>query len=131
MVVDNDGWNIQVTGSSAPTPAAAQSLPATIPLAPPFSYGNPVPAVFSAEGKTVTGSEVVSTTLPNVTPDTVAQFYTTHLPRAGWTVDPSTVPAAGAPSFSIVATSTGDPSVCVVQYSDSTVHIFYGTPPVG
>lgn len=136
-LVDNDGWNIQVTGgasSTSSTPAAPsgpQPLPANIPLAPPFSYGNPVAAVFSAEGKTVNGSEVVSTTITGVSPDTVAQFYVDHLPRAGWTVDQSTVPAGGAASFSIAATTSGSPNVCIVEYSASTVHIFYGTLPVG
>lgn len=140
-IVDNDGWNIQVTGSNAsptgvpavsptPTPSpAAQPLPANIPLAPPFSYSNPSPAVFSAEGKTISGSEVVSTTQSTVAPSVIAQYYETHLPRAGWTIDQSTVPASGATSFSIAATSGSN--VCIVEYNGSTVQIFYGSLPVG
>lgn len=102
-------------------------MPADVPLAPPFSYGNPSPAIFTAEGRTVNGSEVVSTTRTDVSPSTVAQWYEVHFPRAGWTVDQSTVPPAGATSFTIVATSGS--RVCVVSYAASTVHVFYGTLP--
>jgi len=132
-VVDRDGWNIEVSAqpTSAPPPAAgqAQPLPADIPLAPPFSYGNPVPAVFSARGESVSGSEVVSTTRPDVQPSFVARFYSLHLPRAGWSVDQSGLPGPGATSFTISASMTGTngTSVCIVQYSASTIHIFYGS----
>lgn len=124
-IVDKDGWNITVTGSS--TGASGATMPSDIPLAPPFSYGNPVPAVFSAEGRTIDGSEVVSTTRTDVSAATVAQWYEVHFPRAGWSVDQSTIPAAGAPSFAIAATSGG--RVCVASYSAAAVHVFYGTLP--
>lgn len=130
-VADNDGWNIQVNGqpTAAPVAAQVQPLPADIPLAPPFSYGNPIAAQFNAGGTAVNGSEVVSTTRPDVAPAVVAQFYSLHLPRAGWNVAPSTLPAPGATSFSIYATAPGTAGtrVCIVQYSGSTIYIFYGT----
>lgn len=130
-VAANDGWNLLVDGptsaAAAPTAATSQAQPlyADIPLAPPFSYGNPVPAVFSAVGQQVTGSEIISTRRPDVSPSAVAQFYTIHFPRSGWTVDPSTIPAPGATSFTMVATSGN--RVCVVQYQDFTIDLFYGT----
>ncbi|MDQ2743675.1 MAG: hypothetical protein M3Z66_15470, partial [Chloroflexota bacterium] len=130
-VVDNDVWNIQV-GSAAPSggttgnsPPAPQALPANVLLAPPFSYGNPVSAVFNAGGKTVNGSEVVSNARPDVPASAVGQFYVTRLPRAGWTVDSGGIPGPGATSFSISATSGSE--VCIVQYSAATVHVFYGS----
>lgn len=121
-IADNDSWNITVT---APSAAQVQPLPADIPLVPPFSYGNPVAAVFSAEGRTVSGSEVVSNARPDVAPSTVSAWYVSHLPRAGWTVDSSTIPAAGATAFTIVATS--GQRACVVEFGAGTVHVFYGT----
>jgi hypothetical protein len=123
-VADDDAWNITVTGSTQPS--GPQPLPADVPLAPPFSYGNPQPAVFSAEGHSVSGSEVVSNSRPEVGAAVVAQWYETHFPRAGWTVDQSTVPGAGATSFSIVAT-TGGNRVCVASYSGGVVQVFYGS----
>ena len=127
-IVDSDSWNITVTGAAS-SPPASLTLPDNIPLAPPFSYGNPAPAVFNWAGSSVNGAEVVSTRRPDVAPTVVAQWYETHLARAGWSVDQSSLPGAGATSFSISA-STGGASgeqVCIVQYSDYTVHIFYGT----
>jgi len=130
-VLDNDAWNIQV-GSGAPSsgptavaPLGPQPLPANVLLAPPFSYGNPVSAVFNAGGKTVNGSEVVSNARPDVPASAVAQFYITRLPRAGWTVDSGAIPGPGVTSFSISATSGSE--VCIVQYSAATVHVFYGS----
>lgn len=130
-VVDNDAWNIQV-GSGAPSggttgnsPPAPQALPANVLLAPPFSYGNPVSAVFNAGGKTVNGSEVVSNARPDVPASAVGQFYVTRLPRAGWTVDSGAIPGPGVTSFSISASSGSE--VCIVQYSAATVHVFYGS----
>lgn len=127
-LVDNDNWNIQVTGSPTSAPSAA-SLPADISLVPPFNYGNPVPATFSGEGRSVTGAEVVSNARPDVPASAVANFYEAHLARAGWSVDQSTFPPSGATSFSIGATkaSGNGTRVCIVQYSGATVHIFYGT----
>jgi hypothetical protein len=138
--VDNDAWNVQVqgspaTGSSGSAPqtgsgnagaqqSGAQPLFSDIPLAPPFSYGSPVPAVFNAGGRTVNGSEIVSNARPDVSAATVGQYYAVHFPRNGWTTDGTTVPA-GATSFSMSATSGS--RVCIVQYSAGTVHIFYGT----
>jgi hypothetical protein len=131
IVLDNDAWNVQVGAAETPTPTPAPvtTFPSDIPLAPPFSYGNPVPAVFSADGQSIHGVEVVSNSRPDVAPSAVAQFYEDRLPRAGWTVDQSTVPPAGATSFTMVATSAGATGTryCVVQYSGSTVQIFYGT----
>jgi len=130
-VLDNDAWNIQV-GSGAPSGGTAngatsgpQPLPANVLLAPPFSYGNPVSAVFNAGGKTVNGSEVVSNARPDVPASAVAQFYVTRLPRAGWTVDSGSIPGPGVTSFSISATSGSQ--VCIVQYGAATVHVFYGS----
>lgn len=127
-IVDNDAWNVQVMGAPTAAPSAA-SLPADISLVPPFSYGNPVPAMFSGDGRSVTGAEVVSNARPDVQASAVASFYEAHLPRAGWSVDQSSIPPAGVASFSIAATKAGDNGtrVCIVQYSGSTVHIFYGT----
>ncbi len=122
--MDNDAWNITITGRSG-GPGAVPPFPADIPLAPPFSYSDPIPAVFNAAGRTVRGAEVVSTTRTDVSPASVAQFYTTRLPRAGWTVDPSTLPAPGATSFSIYATNGNQ--ICIVEYGGYTVHIYYGT----
>lgn len=130
-VIDNNGWNVQVGAveTPTPTPAPVTTFPSDIPLAPPFSYGNPVAAVFSADGRSIHGVEVVSNARPDVPASAVAQFYENRFPRAGWTVDQTTVPPAGATSFTIVATSAGATGtrVCVVQYSGSTVQIFYGT----
>lgn len=122
-IADNDGWNIQV-GPAAPT--GPQPLPGNIPLAPPFSYGNPVVARFTAEGKQVDGSAVVSNLRPDVSAAVVAQYYVVHLPRAGWTIDTGGIPPAGATAFSITATS-GPSQVCVIQFTAGTVEIFYGS----
>jgi hypothetical protein len=125
---DNDAWNVQVQGappSSGPSAIAsgAQPLFADIPLAPPFSYGNPVEAVFNANGRTVNGSEVMSNTRTDVSASVVAQYYSIHFPRSGWSTAGVTVPA-GATSFSLTATSGS--RVCIVQFAAGTVHIFYG-----
>jgi hypothetical protein len=130
-LLDNDAWNVRVAAAVLPTPTptpapVTTTFPSDIPLAPPFSYGNAVPAVFSADGRSLHGVEVVSNSRPDVAASTVAQFYEDRLPRAGWNVDQLTVPPAGATSFTIVATS-GASRVCVVEYSGSTVQIFYGT----
>lgn len=129
-VIDNNVWNIQVTGSGS-SATGPQPLPDDIPEAPPFSWGNPAGVVFSALGHSVNGSEVTSTTRSDVAPATVAAWYTSHMPRAGWTVDSSTEPAAGATSFTIVGTMSGASGtrVCIVQYAAYTIHIFYGTIP--
>ncbi len=119
-VIDNDNWNIRVLEPSS----AAQPLPDNIPLVPPFNWGNPVAATFSADGRSVNGSEVSSTTRPDVTASYVSQWYANRLPASGWTIVPSTLPAQGATSFTIVANS--GTQVCVVQYAAGTVHIFYG-----
>jgi hypothetical protein len=124
IVLDNDAWNVAVSGGSG-TSGAPPPLPADIPLAPPFSYGDPVAAVFNAAGQTVSGAEVDSTTRPDVPPASVADFYMTRLPRAGWTVDPSSAPPPGASSFSIYATSGN--RVCIVEYSGYTIHLYYGS----
>ncbi|PZS01772.1 MAG: hypothetical protein DLM70_11185 [Chloroflexi bacterium] len=121
LLRDNDAWNIQV-GNTQPTVApAAQSVPPEL-LAPPFFYGNPTPVVFSAAGRSVSGSEVVSNSRPDVAPATVAGYYSTHLPRAGWTVSGSQLP--GSTSFTISASS--GQRVCVIQYGASTIHVFFG-----
>lgn len=125
-IADNDGWNVVVI-AVATAPPADLTFPADIPLAPPFSYGNPVAATFNAEGKTINGGEVVSSTRTDVAASTVADFYSTHLPRAGWAVDTSSLPGPGATAFTMVGTSGS--RVCVVQYSGGTVQIFYGTLP--
>jgi len=124
---DSDGWNIQVgapAGSGTENPGIAQALPADVPLVPPFSYGNPVPAVFSAAGRSVNGSEISSGIRFDVPPAAVASFYESHLPRSGWSVDTGGAPAAGAASFTIVGTKTG--RAVVVSYGSGSVHIFYG-----
>lgn len=123
-VADNDAWNIVVAGSSS---GQAQPLPDDIPLAPGFTWGNPTPAVFSAAGSSVTGSEVASTTRPDITATSVAQFYNVRLPRAGWNLDQAA--PVGVASFTVSASKPGAAGtrVCIVQYAGSTVHIFYGT----
>lgn len=126
---DNDAWNVQVHGGAGSsgvngTGSGVKPLFADIPLAPPFSYGNPVEAVFNANGRTVNGSEVVSNTRSDISAATVAQFYSVHFPRSGWSTAGVTVPA-GATSFSLSATSGS--RVCIVQFSAGTVHIFYGS----
>ncbi|HLJ68164.1 MAG TPA: hypothetical protein VKX16_12470 [Chloroflexota bacterium] len=126
-VIDNDGWNVLVaSGGSGQGSGQPQPLPADVPLVPPFNYSNPVAATFQAEGKTVYGSEVSSNRRPDVPPSAVSQFYAVRLPRAGWTLDQTTIPAAGATAFTLVATS-GAVRVCVVQFADGAVHIFYGS----
>lgn len=125
---DNDAWNVQVQGGASPaspgaTASGVKPLFADIPLAPPFSYGNPVEAVFNANGRTVNGSEVTSNTRADVPASVVAQYYTVHFPRSGWTTAGATVPQ-GATSFSMTATSGS--RVCIVQFTSGTVHIFYG-----
>lgn len=118
---DNDGWNIQVRSvQSTPAPAAV-SIPPEL-LAPPFSYGQPVPTQFNAAGTTVAGSEVSSNTRTDVAASTVASYYTIHLPRAGWTI--LSAPPAGAQSFSISARRGGDASV--IQYAAGVVQVFFG-----
>lgn len=119
-VVDNNNWNIKVLQSST----AAGPLPDNIPLVPPFNWGNPVPATFQADGRSISGAEVVSNTRTDVTAGYVAQWYSNRLPASGWNIVPSTLPAHGATAFTIVANSGSQ--VCVVQYAAGTVHIFYG-----
>jgi hypothetical protein len=119
-VIDNNNWNIKVLQAST----AAGPLPDNIPLVPPFNWGNPVAASFQADGRTISGSEVVSNTRTDVPASYVARWYTNRLPASGWTIVPSTLPAQGASSFTIVANSASQ--VCVVQYAAGTVHIFYG-----
>ncbi|MGH2444001.1 MAG: hypothetical protein ACRDFX_12670 [Chloroflexota bacterium] len=131
---DNDGWNVRVTGSSPPPAtrppvSAPQTLPANIPLSPPFSYGNPLPAVFTADGRTIHGSEVVSNTRTDVAASNVSGWYVIHFPRAGWTLQPATIPAGGARTFTMVANSGAQ--VCVVQFSAGTVQVFYGSTATG
>ncbi|GAC1470066.1 MAG: hypothetical protein PVSMB7_20350 [Chloroflexota bacterium] len=121
---DNDAWNVTV-GSPPPTAGVLAPQPVSPELlAPPFSYGAPQAAVFSAAGRTVNGSEVVSDSRPDIAASTVATYYLTHLPRAGWSVSGSGVPA-GVTSFSLSASSGS--RVCVVEYSGATVHVFFGT----
>jgi hypothetical protein len=140
-IADSDQWNIQVGAGSAgppahatPTPAAApsgpQPLPANLPLAPPFSYANPVAATFSADGQQINGSEVISNARPDISATTVAQYYSIHLPRAGWNLAATTIPPPGATSFTMVATTTSG-QICVVQFSGGVVRLFYGVTPVG
>jgi hypothetical protein len=117
-IIDNDGWNIKVL---APV-TQAQPLPDDIPLVPPFGWGNPVSASFTANGRSYSGSEITSTTRSDVTASYVAQWYENRLPAAGWTLLTPTVPS-GATSFTMVGTS--GTRVCVVQYAAGTVHIFY------
>lgn len=119
-VIDNNNWNIKVLQAST----AAGPLPDNIPLVPPFNWGNPVAASFQADGRTISGSEVVSNTRSDVPASYVARWYTNRLPASGWTIVPSTLPAQGATAFTIVANSGSQ--VCVVQYAAGTVHIFYG-----
>jgi hypothetical protein len=128
FLVDDDAWNVQVQSGAAPsgtngTTNGVKPLFADIPLAPPFSYGNPVEAVFNANGRTVNGSEVVSNTRTDVSASVVAQYYSVHFPRSGWSTSGVTVPP-GATSFSLSATSGS--RVCIVQFAAGTVHIFYG-----
>jgi hypothetical protein len=134
-IADNDGWNIQVLGvatsTTTPTPTQTQTpstIPGDIPLAPPFSYGNPQVAVFSAEGQSVSGSELSSNSRPDVSATSVLQFYETRFPRSGWTVDPATIPGVVGRSFSLTATSPSPAGtrVCVVQYAAGIVYIYYG-----
>jgi hypothetical protein len=127
-IADNDGWNVRVTGTPTATPAA-QTIPSDIPLSPPFSYGPPQAAVFSAEGTSVSGSQIASNSRPDVAAADVLRFYETRFPRAGWTIDASTVPSNAAGAFSLTATAPGTSGtrVCVVQYAAGVVHIFYGT----
>jgi hypothetical protein len=126
-VIDNDGWNVTVAGSGpsgqpgSPT-SGLQPVPADIPLAPTFTWGNPVAATFTAEGKTINGSEVSTNSRPDVPASAVSDFYSTRLPRSGWAIDQS--PPAGATTFSITATSGNQ--VCVVQYGSGAVQIYYG-----
>ncbi|MGI8968701.1 MAG: hypothetical protein ACR2GA_06325 [Chloroflexota bacterium] len=124
-IADNDAWNIRVTAAPGSAGNGPQALPDDIPLAPPFSYGSPVAAVFSAAGNSINGSEVISSSRPDVSTSIVGAFYTTHLPRAGWVVDSSSGTAPEATSFSIVASQGSQ--VCLVQYSGGTVRIYYGT----
>lgn len=124
-MVDRDAWNVTVSGGPATAAPVSLSFPDDVPLVPPFSYGSPQAAVFSAAGQTVSGAEVVSTARPDVSASVVAQWYETHFPRAGWTVSSGGVPAAGAGSFSMEATK--GKRVCIVEYSSSAVHLFYGT----
>ena len=114
VVLDNDAWNVTVSGGSSGPAAAA--FPDDIPLAPGFNYGNPTPATFTTGGQTVNGAEVVGTAAAQVDPSTVGQFYSIRLPRAGWIV-------TGSSAGSISAVS-GD-RVCLIQYSASSVQIFY------
>jgi hypothetical protein len=122
-VVQNGAWSLVVRGATST--GAAQPLPADVPLAPGFSYGNPVAATFNAAGHVISGSEVVSTTNPSANGGALGQFFSVRLPRAGWTVDPATVPAAGATSWSIVGTIGR--RVLVVQFSAATLHFYYGS----
>jgi hypothetical protein len=121
-VIENGAWSVVVRGAASS--GGAQPLPADVPLAPGFSYGNPSPATFNAVGHVISGSEVVSTTNASANGGALGQFFSVRLPRAGWTVDQSTVPAAGATSWSIVATIGR--RVLVVQFSAGTLHFFYG-----
>jgi hypothetical protein len=124
-VVSANSWLLNIR-SAKPTVAAVQPLPANIPLAPGFSYGNPQSAVFTGAGKVIQGAEVTSTSNPSADGSALGQYFDTHLARAGWAIDPSTIPPAGATSWSITATSGS--LVTVVQYGAGTIHIFYGTP---
>jgi len=119
----SSGSGTAATGAA--TGGTVPPLPADMPLAPGFSYGNPVAAVFNAEGHVIQGAEVVSTTNTTQNGGALGQFYATRLPRAGWTVDSSTIPAPTAASWSIAATSGS--RVTVVQFSAGVIHIFYGT----
>jgi hypothetical protein len=122
-VVENGAWSLVVRGAAST--GTAQPLPGDVPLAPGFSYGNPVPATFNAAGHVISGSEVVSTTNPSANGGALGQFFSVRLPRAGWTVDPATVPAAGATSWTIVGTIGR--RVLVVQFSAGTLHFYYGS----
>jgi hypothetical protein len=132
-IVDNDAWNVTVgaAATAIPTslPDTAPTLPADVPLAPSFAWSGPISAVFSGAGETVSGGEMISDSHPTVPASAVASYYETRLPRAGWTIDPSSAPAEGATSFTISATKPGDGGtrVCIVQFSDATVHIYFGT----
>jgi hypothetical protein len=125
-IAESSAWMLTV---AAPTPTAttgAEPLPANMPLAAGFSYGNPEAAVFTGEGQVIQGSEVTSTTNTSTSSGQLGQYFVTRLQRAGWTVDQSTVPAPGAATWSIAATSGN--IVTVVQFAAGTLHIFYGTP---
>lgn len=124
-IADSDSWNLLVSGGSvASSSGGVQPLPADVPLAPPFSYGNPQPAVFTAAGQSVNGSVVSSTTRTDVPASDVSSFYMTHLPRAGWSIGSGASP--GATSFSIYATTAGGKRVLIVEYSLATLHLYYG-----
>jgi hypothetical protein len=126
-IVDFDAWNVTIgSARAAPTstPSSSVALPDDIPLVPPFSYGNPAPATFSAEGRSIAGYEVASNSRPDVPLSAVAGFYSVRLPRSGWTVDPTTLPASAATSLTLVATKEN--RVCVVDYAAGVVQIFYG-----
>jgi hypothetical protein len=123
-VISAGSWVLSVH-SAQPTVAPVEPLPDNMPLAPGFSYGNPQPAVFTGAGKVIHGAEVASTTDPSANGSALAQYFSVHLPRAGWVVDQSTVPPAGATSWSIAATSGSE--VAVVQFGAGTIHIFYGS----
>jgi hypothetical protein len=125
-IAESSAWMLTVNAPT-PTPSAGASpLPTNMPLAPGFSYGNPEAAVFTGEGHVIQGSEVTSTTDTSASGGQLGQYFVTRLQRAGWTVDESTAPAAGAATWSIAATSGN--IVTVVQFAAGTLHIFYGTP---
>jgi hypothetical protein len=126
---DNDAWNVVIAPVPTPSGGPPATIPANLPLAPPFSFSNPTGATFTAEGRSISGAEVVSDSRPDISASAVAQFYLKRFPRSGWTIDQSTVPAPGATSFTIVATS--GQQVCVVVYSASSIREFYGNLPGG
>lgn len=124
--VDNDAWTLRVRGgptATAAVPSVPATIPADIPLVPPFSYSNPTPATFAAEGQTLSGAEVVSDSRPDIKASTVAQWYLARYPRAGWTVDARSIPPPGATTFTIVASQGG--RVSAVSYANGTVTVFY------
>jgi hypothetical protein len=127
-IADYDAWNVTI-GSTVPaaTPTTAETVafPDDIPLVPPFSYSNPVSASFSAEGRSISGYEVTSNSRPDVAASAVGNFYTARLPRSGWAVDASTVPPPGATSFTLAATKGN--RVCVVDFANGVVQIFYSS----
>jgi hypothetical protein len=124
---DNDAWNIVIAAAPTPGGGPPATIPANLPLAPPFSFSNPMTATFTAEGRSINGAEVVSDSRPDISASTVAQFYLKRFPRSGWTIDQSTVPSPGATSFTIVATA--GQQVCVVVYSASSIQEFFGNLP--